>query len=255
MGDRDAPATPRRTTGASEAVMRSTACLKVVHPTLHDDHNGGPRRPLEALNSLATSSRFHRGQEICVQGHPVDAWYRVVAGAARRCVVRADGRRQIVDLLLPGDYFGFTAYEAYDFTVEAVAEGTTVALYPRRRVELLADSDPRLARDIRQVTFEALSRLQAQLLIVGRITALEKVGSFIIEMAARLAKEGKDNIALPVSRYDIADYLAVSVETVSRSLTDLKHRGVIKLAGPRTVSIIDRDALEEGERDGHRAHF
>jgi CRP/FNR family nitrogen fixation transcriptional regulator len=93
-----------------------------------------------------------------------------------------------------------------------------------------------------------MSRLQAQLLILGRITALEKVGSFILEMETRLF-QGEDSIALPVSRYDIADYLAISVETVSRSLTDLKHRGVIKLSGTRTVKIVDRDVLEDGEHN------
>jgi len=120
----------------------------------------------------------------------------------------------------------------------------------RVRVEMLADSDPQLAREIRQVAFAALSRVQAQLLILGRITALEKVGSFILEMVSRLSAGNGNSVALPMSRYDIADYLAVSVETVSRSLTDLKQRGVIKLAGTRTVRIVNRNALEDGERSG-----
>jgi CRP/FNR family nitrogen fixation transcriptional regulator len=90
--------------------------------------------------------------------------------------------------------------------------------------------------------------VQSQLLILGRITALEKVGSFILEMVSRLSAGNGNSVALPMSRYDIADYLAVSVETVSRSLTDLKQRGVIKLAGTRIVRIVNRDALEDGDR-------
>jgi CRP/FNR family transcriptional regulator, nitrogen fixation regulation protein len=144
--------------------------------------------------------------------------------------------------------FGFSVLDEYDSTIEAIAEGTVVAAYPRRRVEMLADSNPQLAREIRQVAFAALSRLQAQLLILGRVTALEKVGSFILEMVSRLSAANSNSVALPMSRYDIADYLAVSVETVSRSLTDLKHRGVIKLAGTRIVMIVNRNALEDGER-------
>jgi CRP/FNR family nitrogen fixation transcriptional regulator len=205
-------------------------------------------RPLKSLDRFAVITTFHRSQEICSQGRPADNWYCVVSGAARRCVIRLDGRRRIVDLLLPGDVFGLVAGDEYDYTIEAVAEGTVVASYSRWRVEMLADSDPRLAREIREVAFAALARLQAQLLILGRVTALEKVGSFILEMATRLSAERGNSIALPMSRYDIADYLAVSVETVSRSLTDLKHRGVIKLSGTRGVRIVDRDALEEGER-------
>jgi CRP/FNR family nitrogen fixation transcriptional regulator len=204
---------------------------------------------LENLDALAVIVPHHRGEEICSQGQPVEYWYLVIAGAARRCAIRPDGRRQIVDLLLPGDFCGFAIGEEWDVTIEAVAEGTVMAAYPRRRIETLADSEPRIAREIRQLAFTALSRMQAQLLILGRITALEKVGSFILEMAARLSDGGSDRVALPVSRYDIADYLGVSVETVSRSLSDLKQRGAIKLLGTRTVSIVDRDALEEGERN------
>jgi CRP/FNR family nitrogen fixation transcriptional regulator len=204
--------------------------------------------PLKSLDQLAMITPFHRAQEICSQGRPADHWYYLVSGAARRCVIRLDGRRQIVDLLLPGDSFGFSVLDEYDSTIEAIAEGTVVAAYPRRRVEMLADSNPQLAREIRQVAFAALSRLQAQLLILGRVTALEKVGSFILEMVSRLSAANSNSVALPMSRYDIADYLAVSVETVSRSLTDLKHRGVIKLAGTRIVMIVNRNALEDGER-------
>jgi CRP/FNR family nitrogen fixation transcriptional regulator len=205
--------------------------------------------PLKSLDAIATIMICRRGQEICREDHPPEHWYFVISGVVRRCVLRADGRRQIVGLLLPGDFFGFTAGGEYDYTAEAVAEGTTLASYPRRRVEPLADSDPSLARELRQITFETMSRLQAQLLILGRITALEKVGSFILEMETRLSHGREDSIALPVSRYDIADYLAMSVETVSRSLSELKHRGVIKLWGTRTLKIIDRDVLEEGDHD------
>ena len=226
--------------------MNASASLWATPATSTSDHQNA----LKSLAPFAISIFCRRGQEICAQGRPAESWYRLVSGAARRCVLRADGRRQIVDLLLPGDLFGFSVLDEYDSTIEAISEGTVVAAYPRRRVEMLADSDPQLAREIRQVAFAALSRLQAQLLILGRITALEKVGSFILEMVARLPAGNSNSVALPMSRYDIADYLAVSVETVSRSLTDLKQRGVIKLAGTRTVRIVNRNALEDGERSG-----
>ncbi len=135
----------------------------------------------------------------------------------------------------------------YDYTVEVVAPGTVMAGYPRKRVEAQADSNPRLARELRQIAFEETSRLQQQLLILGRVTAQEKVGSFILAMTDRLSNGRRDCVTLPVSRYDIADYLAVSVETVSRALSELKHRGVIRFIGTRVIQIIDRGALEDGE--------
>jgi CRP/FNR family nitrogen fixation transcriptional regulator len=205
--------------------------------------------PLQNLDALAVIVPYHRGQEICSQGRSVEHWYFLISGAARRCAIRSDGRRQIVDLLLPGDFFGLAFGDQSDATVEAVAENTVVASYPRPRIEVLAESDPKIARELRDIAFKALSRMETQLLILGRITALEKVGSFLLEMSARLSNGDTERIALPISRYDIADYLGVSVETVSRALSHLKQRGAIKLLSTRTVSIVHRDVLEEGERD------
>jgi len=209
--------------------------------------------PLKNLDPLAMIVAFHRGQEICSQGRPPEHWYFLISGAARRCAIRSDGHRQIVDLLLPGDFFGLEFGDQSDDTIEAVAEATVTASYPRARIEALAESDPKIARELREIAFTALSRMQAQLLILGRITAPEKVGSFILEMAARLSDQDSDRVSLPVSRYDIADYLGLSVETVSRALSDLKERGAIRLLGTRTVSIVQRNVLEERDRDV-RAH-
>jgi len=203
---------------------------------------------LQSLDALAVSIRCSRGQEICSPSRPADYWYRVVSGSARRCVIRPDGRRQIVDLLLPGDFFGFSERNEYDSTVEAVVEGTTVASYPPKRAEMMADADPQLARELRQVAYKALGRSRAHLLILGRITAREKVGAFLLELVERFSGGATDTIMLPISRYYVADSLALSVETVCRSLTELKQREVIALSGTRFVRIVDRQVLEEGDR-------
>jgi CRP/FNR family nitrogen fixation transcriptional regulator len=122
-----------------------------------------------------------------------------------------------------------------------------VAGYPREIVEALADSNRQLAREIRQLAIDELARLQQQVLILGCITAQQKVGSFIIAMTDRLSEAGSDRVTLPFSRYDIADYLAVSVETVSRALSDLQHRRLIRFIGTRVIQIVDRGALENGD--------
>jgi CRP/FNR family nitrogen fixation transcriptional regulator len=167
--------------------------------------------PLQNLDALAVIVPFHRGQEICSEGRSVEHWYFLICGAARRCAIKPDGRRQIVDLLLPGDFFGLAFGDQSDATIEAVAENTVVASYPRPRIEVIAESDPKIARELRDIAFKALSRMQTQLLILGRITALEKVGSFLLEMSARLSNGDSERVALPISRYDIADYLGVSI--------------------------------------------
>jgi CRP-like cAMP-binding protein len=208
----------------------------------------GRSRQFEALAPLTSISRRSPGQQICRQGEPADRWFWIIAGSARRSTLRPDGRRQIVDLLFPGDCFGFTNGYEYDDSVEAIARETYVARCVRCDAEAVAESNPQLSREIRRATFEALWRLQSQLLIVGRVTALEKVGAFLIEMGARQSSRSNDRVVLPISRYDMADYLGLSVETVSRSLTHFKQQGVIKLFGPRSVWIVDRVALECSER-------
>lgn len=215
-------------------------------------HSGGVRKVEEgeqdkwaAFDSLASIARYRAHQEIS-SGEPTDYWYRVASGAAKRCAIQRDGRRQIIDLLLPGDFFGFVAVGDCELTVEAVVDGTQIFRYPRRRIEALADVDPVVARLMREMAFGAISRLEAQLLIVGRVTALEKVAAFLLEMGRRLSIGATDKIDIPISRCDIADFLAISVETVSRSLSGLKQRGLIRFTGTRQVSIVDREAIDDG---------
>src|SRR6202022_3834166 len=167
--------------------------------------------------------------------------------------VCSNGRRQIVDLLLPGDFFGFGVRGTHAFTAEEIASDPVIARYPPARIETLAASEPRAARELSGIVLDAISRLHSLLLILGRTTAEQKVGSFLLHMQERVGNGGADRLALPVSRYDVADFLALSVETVSRSLTGLKERGVIALSGPRDIGIIDRDALEAEEEHGASA--
>jgi CRP-like cAMP-binding protein len=205
------------------------------------------RDPLESLSCLAVSARYGRGQEIYAPDDPADHWYRIISGMARKCAVMADGRRQIVDFLRPGDFFGLITRPKHRFAVEAVVEGTVVARYPRRRVELLADSDSRIGRRIREAAFEAISRSQARMIILGRMSAQGRVGAFILEMAERSHDAVPGDVLLPMSRYDIGDYLALAAETVSRTLSDLRQSGAIRLEGTHRIRIVDRAALEEGD--------
>jgi CRP/FNR family nitrogen fixation transcriptional regulator len=207
-----------------------------------------PCRPatdaLEAIEPLAEVISHRRGEGVHrrdVQSH----LYRVVSGVARDCALLADGRRQIVDFLMAGDFFGYTPRDNRQFSVEAVVDDTVVAQYPRHRVEILADSNPRLGRRLREIAFEAASRSQARTLILGRLSALERVGLFLLEMAQRSTDATGTAILLPMSRYDIADYLGLSSETVCRVLTDLKDRGAITFSGAHRVRIVDRVTLSD----------
>ena len=201
--------------------------------------------PLGSLESMSTMARFAPGDLIYLSGDPADFWYRILSGACRKCAYGLDGSRQIVDFLRPGDLFGYAAQDVHSFSAEAIVSGTTVARYPRPSAERVADSDPYVARRVRELAFGSVLRAQRRLLILGRATALEKVSSFLLEMVDRFRTRPVGPVTLPMSRYDIADYLAMAPETVSRALTNLREGGVIRFDSVRCLQIRDRESLEK----------
>jgi CRP/FNR family transcriptional regulator, nitrogen fixation regulation protein len=222
------------------------------------------RRPElpDALLPFAALTSCHRGQEIYGPEDPAEQYYFVVSGLATKSTVTAHGDRQIIDFLLPGDWFGLTARDRHTMSVEAVLEGTVImsveavlegtviACLPRRRLELIARSDPEVGRLVLNQTFEVVTRFQVHICVLGRTSAVEKIAAFLLEMSERLTDRTTEVVVLPMSRYDIADYLAMSVETVSRALTDLTHNGAITFLGKRHLRIVDRGSLKEADELG-----
>jgi CRP/FNR family nitrogen fixation transcriptional regulator len=204
-----------------------------------------PPQPLSAMESLAIPTRYENGEAVYRCNDPVEYWYRVVAGAARTSALTADGSRHIVDFLLPGDLFGFGTRGTRPYCVEAIVPATLIVRYPRRSAEQLADFDPQIARGIREAAFDSIARLQRRMFILARTSALERVSGFLLEIADRSRGAPAHTVFLPMSRYDIADYLGMAVETVSRALTQLRARRAIALCGVRRVQICDRSALED----------
>ena len=208
----------------------------------HQSHaSSGPPSPMESLGTLR---RYGADECICRQDESADYWYRLDGGAARKCMQISDGRRQIVDFLLPGDLFGFHTGPTHDCSVECVVANTMVLRYPRREMESLMEADLQLARGVREIAFESIERMQLRIVLLGRSRAMERVCGFLLEMAHRTQIETQGMVSLPMSRYDIADYLAIAVETVSRSLTTLRSKRVIAFLDTRHFRILDGKALE-----------
>jgi CRP/FNR family transcriptional regulator, nitrogen fixation regulation protein len=250
--------------GMMRYVRRERACAHALafeswgRPLSHSAIN--PRRAvfdqrqtLDAICSLSPKvdsirgfASYERGEEIYSGTDSSEYWYCVISGAARKYALLCDGRRRVIDFLLPGNFFGFQTRHKEFFATEAIVAGTIVTRYPTRKLDMLADADPRVGRRTREIVCEAIARSQARLLILGRVTALDKVGAFLIEMAHRSFDRNQQAVVLPMSRYDIADYLAISVETVSRALTELKRRGIIRYIGTRRIRLLDRAPLENG---------
>jgi CRP-like cAMP-binding protein len=204
------------------------------------------------LLGVASVTRRGRNQRIARRDGEHDCWHRIVRGAARHCAPRRDGQRQIIAFLLPGDVFA-SANADDQFAVEAIVDNTVVASFPVPDVEQHAGSSPRLADSLRDLTLAGTYRLQRQILILGRVSAIGKVSAFLLDMADRLADDTLSRFDLPMSRYDIADHLIMSVETVSRSLTSLRGCGAIQSLGRRGVKIVDRMALEDAGQSDYSA--
>lgn len=211
-----------------------------------NNHLGNRREELlRTVDAIGNRKRCKRRQEICNGHEGTRSWYRLVTGAARRYTILPDGRRQITALILPGDFFGFQKGEDQGWVMEAICDGTVIVEYPANRIEALAAHDRDIARELFEVLFQEISKLEEQVLNIGRAKAREKVALFVLHIAAHPSLSSDPVMTLPLSRYDIADFLAISSETVCRCFTDLKNQGVIELPGPRQLAIVDRRALED----------
>lgn len=204
-----------------------------------DVSSGTLPRLLQNLGMPARLNTFRNGHVISEQSL-VDHYHLLLSGAAKE--FGPDGRDQIFDILLPGDFIDVLP-PTNGSAVETISDNTIVAYYPRRNVDALAASNLALTRELHATSLITLARWRNHLLMLGQPTALGKVSSFLLEMRRRLTADDLGVFDLPVCRYDIAQYLAISSETVSRSITRLKDKGVIRLLGSHRLSISQPDTL------------
>jgi CRP/FNR family transcriptional regulator, nitrogen fixation regulation protein len=195
----------------------------------------------DMLDSMGTCVKYPRNAEIFGEDEPSAYIYKVVSGAVRICKLMSDGRRQIGAFYLPGDIFGLESDELHDFSAEAVGECAVRAV---RRTSLLAEAAlrPRLVNQLWEQTMAHLKRAQHHILLLGRKNAQERIAAFLLDMAARLSRSG--DMDLPMPRQDIADYLGLTIETVSRTLTQLERDGLIAIPGSRRIVFCNRAALD-----------
>ncbi|MBR0693345.1 helix-turn-helix domain-containing protein [Bradyrhizobium lablabi] len=191
---------------------------------------------------LSSEFNYRKGTEIYGEKEPAEYVYQVISGAVRSYKLLSDGRRQIGAFHLVGDIFGLENDDIHRFTAEAIVD-TTVRLFRRLSLERVAHSDPALARHLLTMTTNNLQHAEDHMLLLGRKTALERVAAFLLEMDRRLTGVGL--VALPMCRRDIADYLGLTLETVSRALSKLHAYGALDFLGSnqREIMLVDRDQL------------
>lgn len=211
-----------------------------------------PRAPIAApadqFSALATCSgviatefSYSKDEEIYGEGEPSDYVYQVIRGAVRTYKLLNDGRRQIGAFHLTGDVFGLESGPAHRLTAEAIVD-TTVRLVKRQSLEQAAGITAEVARSLWAMTACELRHAEDHMLLLGRKNAMERVATFLLEMDRRLARAGM--MALPMCRRDIGDYLGLTLETVSRALSQLHSEGVLGFSGARQIILRNRQRLQ-----------
>ena len=193
----------------------------------------------ETMQLMGALMSYPRNTEIFGENEPADYAYKVVSGAVRTYKILNDGRRQVGGFYLPGDIFGLQFADEHAFSAEAITD-TKVLVVKRSALTALAGRSAAIGSELFQLTSRELRRMQDRILLLVK-SAQERVASFLLEMAERACVN--NIVELPMSRQDIADYLGLTIETVSRTLTGLETVAAIEVPSSRRIVLRNRSAL------------
>jgi CRP/FNR family transcriptional regulator len=191
------------------------------------------------VNAIMTRVTIAADAPIFAEAEPADHVFTMAAGAVKLYKLLPDGRRQVTGFLFSGDFLGLTHNEAYAYSAEAILP-TTLCRFPRLRFEALLEEIPALEHRLLGMAAHELAAAQEQMLLLGRKSARERIVSFLLMLSdvARRRGQPDDPVLLPMSRADIADYLGLTNETISRALTRLKTEGLIRLVDERRIALL-----------------
>lgn len=201
---------------------------------------------LVCLAEIVQPQRIEPAHTIISEGEPALGMYNVTSGAVKLYKLMPDGRRQITGFLFAGDFLGLAMNNSYAYSAEAILP-TTLCRLPRRQMDRLLEDFPKLQRRLFGMASNELASAQDQMLLLGRKSAKEKIASFLLTLSGRAQRRGQpaNPVHLPMSRSDIADFIGLTTETVSRTFTQLKGSGIIRLLDGGRVELVDCEALAE----------
>jgi CRP/FNR family transcriptional regulator len=201
---------------------------------------------LAKLDRVVVHLYFEPGQTIFYEGDEPGYVFNVATGTLRLYKMLPDGRRQITGFVLPGDFVGLSIQGGFSYTAEAVTEAG-VCRFAAKDLETLFDEFPQMEKRLLGKARDELVAAQEQMLLLGRKTPAEKLASFLLGLSNRAQRWGLPGspVVLSMSRGDIADYLGLTIETVSRTITHLKADGIIGLPEAHHVILADVPRLEE----------
>lgn len=198
---------------------------------------------LDALDRISQGRHFPARTTLFEQGALAGSVFNVTEGIVRLYKSLPDGRRQIVGFALPGDFLGLALQDRYGVTAEAVTQ-VGVCRFARSAFLAFVDDKPHLLRRLHEFAGHELSLAQEQMLLLGRRAAEEKVAAFLLNLQSRYGRIGAMSVTvpLPMSRQDIADYLGLTIETVSRTMTRLARQKALVIV-PDGVRLLDKERL------------
>jgi len=201
---------------------------------------------LDRLNGIRMSAELPHGATLFDEGSDADFVYNLTTGCMKLYKLLPDGRRQITGFVFPGDFLGLASASEYIYTAEAVTD-SALCRFKRSKLQKLFEEFPKLESRLLTISRDELVDAHNQMLLLGRKTARERIASFLLMLSNRAEELGfpANPVSVPMSRNDIGDFLGLTTETVSRTMTRLKNSDVITLGADRMIAIEDRDALAE----------
>jgi CRP/FNR family transcriptional regulator len=240
-------------TSAATDLTRKTVSAAAISSSQSDTGNRGGQE-MDPLDRVGFGVEFGKGRTIYYESDEARHYFEIVSGVVRLCKVTEDGRRQIMAFLTAGDLFGWATQDHYSYSAEAVTPVSAVK-YSRRRVEALVRTDPTVGRRVLVLLSNQLALAHDHLLLLGRMTASERISVFLLTLTRRRANHLPDAriVELPMNRRDIADYLGLTIETVSRTMSAMKRKGVLSYTYADSVHLNGRDTLDRTATAAPRA--
>jgi CRP/FNR family transcriptional regulator len=201
---------------------------------------------LERLAATVTNHKVEAQRPLIIEGERADALLNITEGTVKVYKLLPDGRQQITGFLFAGDFVGISSNETYVYSAEAIT-AVGYCRFPRRQLERLLDDFPQMEHRLLRIASNELAAAQNQMLLLGRKSAREKLASFLLMLSHQAERVGgvANPVHLPMTRRDIADYLGLTIETVSRTFTQLRKDKIIDVRHADEVCLIDRTELED----------
>ena len=203
-----------------------------------------PEEKLKYFSGISVEKEFKNKQTIFLQQEEANNLYNITKGNVKIYRLLSDGRIQIIGFLYPGDFFGSYKKEKYNYSAESIGEVRS-CVFNQTSLDNYLEKNMTLAMELLHMTSHELTLAQDRMGVLGKMNANERVAQFILNISDQRARIGWQNnpVSLPMTRQDIADYLGLTLETVSREISRFKTANIIKLMNLKQIFIVDKEKL------------